>query len=148
MTSLQLAIDTLTPSEAVALVEKVHPYIDLIEAGTPFIKRFGLDALKLFRQVAPGKLIVADMKAMDAGAYEAAIAFEAGADIMTVLGCANDETILGALQEANKCNRLIAVDLIAVQVWISKCSVQHLFLTSNRFDLPSTLLLSWRGESI
>src|SRR5260370_42613215 len=33
---------------------------------------------------------------------------------MTVLGCANDETILGALQEANKCNRLIAVDLIAV----------------------------------
>jgi 3-hexulose-6-phosphate synthase len=114
MTSLQLAIDTLTPSEAVALVEKVHPYIDLIEAGTPFIKRFGLDALKLFRQVAPGKLIVADMKAMDAGAYEAAIAFEAGADIMTVLGCANDETILGALQEANKRNRLIAVDLIAV----------------------------------
>src|SRR5260221_3088874 len=114
MTSIQLAIDTLTLSEAVALVEKVHPYIDLIEAGTPFIKRFGLDALKLFRQIAPGKLIVADMKAMDAGAYEAAIAFEAGADIMTVLGCANDETILGALKEANKRNRLIAVDLIAV----------------------------------
>ncbi len=114
MISLQLALDTLTPSQAVALLEKVHPYINLIEAGTPFIKRFGLDVLKLFRQVAPGKLIVADMKAMDAGAYEAEIAFEAGADIMTVLGCANDETILGALQEANKRHRLIAVDLIAV----------------------------------
>src|SRR5258708_39120051 len=89
MTSLQLAIDTLTLSEAVALVEKVHPYIDLIEAGTPFIKRFGLDALKLFRQVAPGKLIVADMKPMDAGADEAAIAFEAGVEIITIVGCAH-----------------------------------------------------------
>ena len=111
---LQLAIDTLTPSEAVALVERVHPFIDLIEAGTPFIKRFGLDVLDLLRRVAPDKLIVADLKAMDAGAYEARIAFDAGADIMTVLGCASDETISGALHEANRCQRRIAVDLIAV----------------------------------
>src|SRR5207248_6037437 len=83
---LQLAIDTLTPREAVALVERVHPSIDLIEAGTPFIKRFGLDVLDLFRQAAPNKLIVADLKAMDAGAYEASLAFDAGADMMTVLG--------------------------------------------------------------
>src|SRR5260221_12576789 len=87
MTSLQLAIDTLTPSEAVALGEKVHPYIDLIEAGTPFIKRFGLDALKLFSQVAPGKLIVANIKARDAGAYEAAIDFEAGTVLIPHLCC-------------------------------------------------------------
>ncbi|HEX6480025.1 MAG TPA: 3-hexulose-6-phosphate synthase [Ktedonobacteraceae bacterium] len=113
-TGLQLAIDTLTPREAVALVERVHPSIDLIEAGTPFIKRFGLGVLDLFRRVAPNKLIVADLKAMDAGAYEASIAFDAGADIMTVLGCASDETILGALHEANRRQRCIAVDLIAV----------------------------------
>lgn len=111
---LQLAIDTLTPHEAVALVEKVHPSIDLIEAGTPFLKRFGLGVLNLLRQAAPNKFIVADMKTMDAGAYEASIAFDAGADIMTVLGCASDETILGALSEAKKRQRFIAVDLIAV----------------------------------
>jgi 3-hexulose-6-phosphate synthase len=111
---LQLAIDTLTPREAVALLERVQPSIDLIEAGTPFIKRFGLDVLDLLRKTAPNKLIVADMKTMDAGAYEAKIAFDAGADIMTVLGCASDETIVGALNEANRRQRRIAVDLIAV----------------------------------
>ena len=115
VTKLQLAIDTLTPQEALLLVEQVRPYVDLIEAGTPFIKRFGLGVLARFRQVAPDKLLVADMKTMDAGAYEAAIAFDAGADSVTVLGCATDETILGALQEANKRDRHMVVDLIAVR---------------------------------
>ncbi len=69
---LQLAIDTLTPQEALTLVEQVHPYIDLIEAGTPFTKRFGLEVLAHFRQVAPDNLLVANMKVMDAGAYEVA----------------------------------------------------------------------------
>ena len=114
-TKLQLAIDTLTPQGALILVEQVSPYIDIIEAGTPFIKRFGLEVLARFRQVAPDKLLVADMKMMDAGAYEAAIAFDAGADIVTVLGCATDETILGALQEAKKRDRQVVVDLIAVR---------------------------------
>jgi len=111
---LQFAIDINTPEEALALVKKVSPSIDIIEAGTPFIKRFGLGILNQIRQVAPDKKIVADMKAMDAGAFEAMLAFEAGADIMTVLGCADDDTIRGALAEANKRNRAIAVDLIAI----------------------------------
>lgn len=111
---IQLAIDTITPDQAVALIEKTAPYIDLIEAGTPFIKLHGLGILKRFRQAAPGKLIVADMKAMDAGAYEAAIAFDAGADMMTVLGGTTDDTLRGAVQEANKRGLSVVADLIAV----------------------------------
>jgi 3-keto-L-gulonate-6-phosphate decarboxylase len=61
-TKLQLAIDTLTPQGALLLVEQVNPYIDIIEAGTPFIKRFGLEVLTRFRQVAPDKLLVADTR--------------------------------------------------------------------------------------
>ncbi|HEY0754409.1 MAG TPA: 3-hexulose-6-phosphate synthase [Ktedonobacteraceae bacterium] len=111
---LQLAIDTLTPREALTLIEQVSASIDLIEAGTPFLKRFGLGVLAQFHQVAPEKLLVADMKCMDAGAYEAAIAFDAGADIVTILGCAPDETLLAALKEARRRQRHILVDLIAV----------------------------------
>jgi 3-hexulose-6-phosphate synthase len=111
---IQLAIDTITPDQAVALIEKVAPYIDIIEAGTPFIKLHGLGVLKRFRQAAPEKLIVADMKAMDAGAYEATIAFDAGADMMTVLGGTTDDTLRGAVQEANKRGLSVVADLIAV----------------------------------
>jgi 3-hexulose-6-phosphate synthase len=44
----------------------------------------------------PDKLVFADMKTMDAGELEADLAFNAGADIMTVLGSAGDSTIAGA----------------------------------------------------
>jgi 3-hexulose-6-phosphate synthase len=54
------------------------------------------------------------MKTMDAGCYEAALAFEAGADVVTVLGCAADETVRGAVREANRAGRSAAADLIAV----------------------------------
>jgi 3-keto-L-gulonate-6-phosphate decarboxylase len=59
-------------------------------------------------------MLVADMKTMDAGSYEAALAFEAGADVVTVLGCADDETVRGAVREANRAGRFVAADLIAV----------------------------------
>ena len=111
---LQVAIDTLSPSEAVDLVTQIQWCLDVVEAGTPFIKRYGLDALERFRQFQPGKMLVADMKTMDAGFYEAALAFEAGADVVTVLGCADDETIRGAVREANRAGRSVAADLIAV----------------------------------
>jgi 3-hexulose-6-phosphate synthase len=51
---------------------------------------------------------------MDAGSLEAAIGFEAGADIVSVLGAAESTTIRNAAQEAHRRNRRIMVDLIAL----------------------------------
>ena len=39
---------------------------------------------------------------MDAGEFEADKCFEAGADIVTVLGVSNDETIEGCVRSAKK----------------------------------------------
>jgi 3-hexulose-6-phosphate synthase len=94
MTRLQLAID--------------------LEAGTPLIKRFGLDAIRSLRAMAPSHLVVADMKAMDAGGLEAEMAFEAGADLMTVLGCASDATIAAAVAVARERGKGVVADLIGV----------------------------------
>ena len=52
---------------------------------------------------------------MDAGELEAETAFRAGADIVTVLGASNDETILGAVKAAKKYNGKIMIDMIAVK---------------------------------
>ena len=51
---------------------------------------------------------------MDAGELEADIAFKAGADLVTVLGAADDSTIAGAVKAAKAHNKGIVVDLIGV----------------------------------
>ncbi len=111
---LQLALDALTLSDALALAALVRDAVDIVEAGTPLIKRYGLDAVTQLRAASPGKLIVADMKAMDAGALEAAMAFDAGADIMTVLACASDTTLAAAIAVAVARGTQIVADLIGV----------------------------------
>src|SRR3954453_23729127 len=93
MTLLQVALDAISVDDSVSLLPLLLDYVDVVEAGTPMIKREGIQAVFRLRAASPGKLIVADMKTMDAGEYEADLAFDAGADIMTVLACASDATI-------------------------------------------------------
>lgn len=114
MTRLQLAIDLTPMADFERDIVPLLPAIDVIEAGTPLIKRFGLDALRRLRSLAPNHLLVADMKAMDAGGLEAEMAFEAGADMMTVLGCASDATVAAAVAVATERGKDVVVDLIGV----------------------------------
>jgi 3-hexulose-6-phosphate synthase len=62
----------------------------------------------------PDKVVFADLKTMDAGELEADIAFTAGADLVTVLGVADDSTISGAIAAGKKHDKGVVVDLIGV----------------------------------
>lgn len=114
MTQLQLALDTLPLESVPTLLAAVLPYVDIVEIGTPMIKRYGIDAVRQVRALALGKRIVADTKTMDAGAWEAALAFDAGADMMTVLACASDATLRAAIDVARARNKHVVADLIGV----------------------------------
>lgn len=111
---LQVAIDLLTVEDALELAGKVAEYVDIIELGTPLIKAEGLSAITAVKEAHPDKLVFADMKTMDAGELEADIAFKAGADLVTVLGSADDSTIAGAVKAAKAHSKGIVVDLIGV----------------------------------
>lgn len=117
---LQLAIDTLELGEALSLVELLGSLVDIVELGTPLILREGVTAIDSMKTRFPDQTVLADFKIMDAGAYEAAIAFGAGADIVTVLGAAHDETIRGTVLEARKIGREVMVDLMAVSDQVSR----------------------------
>jgi len=59
--------------------------------------------------------VLADLKIMDAGEHEANLAFAAGADIVTVLGVAHDETVQGVVRAARRARggaKEVMVDLI------------------------------------
>jgi len=80
-----------------ALVRRVLPRIApsdrvLIEAGTPYLKREGLDGLRLIRSLWRG-LVVADLKTIDGAQAEVAMVAAAGANAATVLGSSPPEAL-------------------------------------------------------
>ena len=117
---LQVAMDVLTVEAALDLAGKVAEYVDIIELGTPLVKNAGLSAVTAVKTAHPDKTVFADMKTMDAGELEAEIAFAAGADLVSVLGSADDSTIAGAVKAAKAHNKGIVVDLIGVADKVSR----------------------------
>ncbi|MGO2432267.1 MAG: orotidine 5'-phosphate decarboxylase / HUMPS family protein, partial [Glutamicibacter arilaitensis] len=111
---IQVAIDLLSTAEALELAGKVAPYVDIIELGTPLIKAEGLSVITAIKQAHPDKTVFADMKTMDAGELEADIAFAAGADLVSILGAADNSTIAGAVKAATERGKGIVVDLIGI----------------------------------
>ena len=117
---LQVAMDVLTVEAALDLAGKVAESVDIIELGTPLIKNAGLSAVTAVKTAHPDKIVFADMKTMDAGELEAEIAFNAGADLVSVLGSADDSTIAGAVKAAKDHNKGVVVDLIGVADKVSR----------------------------
>ncbi|MEK3889090.1 3-hexulose-6-phosphate synthase [Bacillus sp. FSL K6-3431] len=112
---LQLALDLVNIPEAIELVNEVQAYIDVVEIGTPIINSEGHRAVKELKEAFPHLTVLADVKIMDAAGYEVMKASAAGADIVTILGAAEDESIKGAVEEAKKQGKEILADLIAVK---------------------------------
>ncbi len=81
----------------ISLVRKVLPSIQyspriLVEAGTPYIKREGMDGIRAIKRLWDGH-IVADLKTLDGAYSEVRMAKQAGATAATSLGSAPVETL-------------------------------------------------------
>ena len=111
---LQAALDTLTLEESIRLLNETRGYVDIAEVGTPFVIEEGMRPVREIKKRFPEIEVLADVKIMDAGEYEADKCFEAGADICTVLGVSNDATIKGAVRSAKNHGKKVMVDMIAV----------------------------------
>jgi len=112
---LQVALDLDADLTTVTKVaqEAYRGGANIVEAGTPSVKRHGVDLLiPHLRKVAPNAVIVADLKTMDVGNLEAKIAFRAGGDVVAVLGIGGQTKILEAVSEATRWNRGVLIDFI------------------------------------
>lgn len=124
---LQLAIDELTLTEALEVLKDIHPYIDIVEVGTPFLIDAGREAVRQIKETYPQLEVLCDAKIMDAGAYEAQLAYDAGADYVTVLGITDDLTIKGCVEQAQKQERQVMVDLICVENFAKRVPIIEAF---------------------
>ncbi|MCE2395408.1 orotidine 5'-phosphate decarboxylase [Candidatus Poribacteria bacterium] len=111
---LQLALDSSNSREAKGILEQISDLVDIVEVGTPLLMKEGVKVVTEIKNTYPQLEVLADLKIMDAGDIEASIGFEAGADIVTVLGVAHDVTIRRAVNQARTLNKQVMIDLIAV----------------------------------
>ena len=111
---LQLALDRPDLTRELELARQVDRYVDLIEAGTPLLIREGIRAVRELRRRHRGTMIVADIKVIDAGEPIAELAFAAGANVVTVLGCASNEVIDRVVRSAQRYDGEVMADSLSV----------------------------------
>ena len=88
--------------------------MDIVEIGTPIVINEGLPAVQHLNENINNAKVLADLKIMDAD-YEVSQAIKFGADVVTILGVAEDASIKAAVEETHKHDKQLLVDMIAVQ---------------------------------
>jgi 3-hexulose-6-phosphate synthase len=83
-----------------------------LEIGTPLLKSWGKIAVRSIKELTKC-FVVADTKTMDVPLLEARVVRSAGADAFTVLGVADDETLMEAITAKREIGALLIVDLIS-----------------------------------
>ena len=111
------------PAGLLRVARDVAYHVDWIEAGTPLILAEGTSIVEALHAEFPDKPIVADMKIMDGGFYEALLGFAAGATLVTVLGVASDATVRGAVKAAREQGGRIMVDLLQVSDVVERAKI-------------------------
>ena len=109
---LQVAFDIQNSDEVLNLVGINGDLIDIVEIGTPLIMKEGLKSVRRIKKEYPNQTILADLKIMDAGLLEAQMGFDAGADIVSVLGLASKKTLTSVKQTADQNGGKVMVDMI------------------------------------
>lgn len=100
------------------LVRRVLPTIQssrriLIEAGTPYIKREGMNGVRLIRRYWNGH-VVADLKTVDGAFGEVDMAHAAGATAATVLGNSPTETLNFFIERCDRLGMISMIDMLGV----------------------------------
>ncbi|WP_094227206.1 bifunctional 5,6,7,8-tetrahydromethanopterin hydro-lyase/3-hexulose-6-phosphate synthase [Methanolobus psychrotolerans] len=100
---LQVALDNPNISAILSIVSQI-PKSDhvILEAGTPLIKRYGVDVISKLREIRPDAFIVADLKTLDTGNLEARMVADATADAIVVSALAPIATVNKVIEEAHK----------------------------------------------
>lgn len=117
---LQIAIDMVDTSTAVKMVNEIYDVIDIVEIGTPMIMLEGIKPVEILKKKYPSLTVLADTKIIDGGGIEAGYAFKAGADIVTVLAIAPDDTVKAVVESAKKHGGETLADLICSQDIINR----------------------------
>ncbi|MCY4022911.1 MAG: orotidine 5'-phosphate decarboxylase [Anaerolineaceae bacterium] len=110
---IQISLDVTTIDEALALAQAaVSAGVDWLEAGTPLILAEGLHGVRALHRAHPDVPLVVDLKTMDGAGLEAEMMFQAGGDMVVVMGQAHDASIIEQVEMARRCNGQVMCDVM------------------------------------
>jgi bifunctional enzyme Fae/Hps len=92
----------------------------IIEAGTPLVKRYGIDIVDKIKKYFPDNIILADLKTLDVGEIEVDFTYEAGADAAVCSGLANSLSDDKFIHACNEKGIISVMDLMEVYDPIEK----------------------------
>ncbi|MFW9877410.1 MAG: bifunctional 5,6,7,8-tetrahydromethanopterin hydro-lyase/3-hexulose-6-phosphate synthase [Candidatus Thorarchaeota archaeon] len=120
---IQVALDHPALEKQIKVVKEL-PKSDriILEVGTPFLKKYGVESIKQIREVAREKFIVADLKTLDVGKLEVDFAFDATADAVVASGLASTSSLDKFILEAQRLGIHAFVDTMEVQNPLEKLS--------------------------
>jgi 3-hexulose-6-phosphate synthase/6-phospho-3-hexuloisomerase len=100
---VQISLDLTSIEEALEVAQvAVDAGVQWLEAGTPLILAEGTRAIRALHDRFPEHPVVADLKIMDGGGLETALAAEAGASFVVVMSRATDATVRAVVREAHE----------------------------------------------
>lgn len=150
---LQVALDVRDLPSALAPLPRVIAHIDIIECGTVLILAEGLRAVREIRALFPNTTILADIRIAEAGSILSRMAFEAGANLVSVVAGASMTTVRQVCAVAAEFNGEVQVEL--ADEWFDPdrahqwrdAGVQHIIVKRSR-DREASGDLSWKPTDL
>ncbi len=114
---LQVALDNQSMDDAYRTTRLIADEVDIIEVGTILCVAEGVRAVRDLKALYPDRIVLADAKIADAGQILARMCFEAHADWITVICCADINTTKGALAVAKEFDGDVQIELTGFWTW-------------------------------
>lgn len=99
---LQLALDMQDMVSALDAAHKAAAEIDVLEVGTILMLSEGMKTVHILKTLYPDHLILSDIRIIKAGGKLAAMAYDAGADWVSVISDASRDTLKAVVSESEK----------------------------------------------
>ena len=149
---LQLALDTFDLPSALAPLQRAAQHIDVVECGTILCLSEGMHAVRALRSLFPDKILLADVRIAEAGSIIAKLAFEAGADWVSVVSGAAPDSVAVVLKESQARGREMQIELSDGWTWPqaerwAEMGVPQVIFKRSR-DAEAQGKLDWGDEDI
>jgi len=114
---LQLALDVVALKSVMDICQAVADQVEIMEVGTLLCLSEGMEAVRKMRKAFPDHIILADIRIIKAGGVLADLAFQAGANWVTVMSDATQQTLEAVVKSAKNYNGEVQVELNDQWTW-------------------------------
>jgi 3-hexulose-6-phosphate synthase len=110
--NLQVSFDLTDLTKSIEIAKEIEDYADIIEIGSILIYKYGINAIKEFKENLPTKILLADSKIVDRSKEITSLLINAGCDWVTVMAGTGKNVIHTTSQTAHQLNKKVMLDII------------------------------------